>query len=107
MGLLRLQDNPLVHLVSRNGLHSVACARWKVHLPAGQYVRELPVAAAHGSASQEVIAVHAAQDGARCERQPSRREMKKLFLAGIAALSVLSASAAHAILPCIITAARL
>src|SRR5215469_14986226 len=33
--------------------------------------------------------------GARCERQPSRLEMKKLFLIGIAALSVLCASAAH------------
>ena len=31
--------------------------------------------------------------GARCERQPSRLEMKKLFLTGVAALSVFSASA--------------
>ena len=31
-----------------------------------------------------MIAVHAAQDGARYERQPSRLEMKKLFLTGIA-----------------------
>jgi len=34
--------------------------------------------------------------GARYERQPSRLEMKKLLLTGIAALSVLTASAAHA-----------
>jgi len=34
--------------------------------------------------------------GARYERQPSRLEMKKLFLIGSIALSVLSASAAHA-----------
>jgi len=33
-----------------------------------------------------VIAVHAAQDGARYERQPSRLEMKKLLLTGVAAL---------------------
>ena len=33
-----------------------------------------------------MIAVHAAQDGARYERQPSRLEMKKLLLAGVAAL---------------------
>jgi hypothetical protein len=31
-----------------------------------------------------------------CERQPSRLEMKKLLLTGVAALSVLSASATHA-----------
>jgi hypothetical protein len=41
-----------------------------------------------------VIAVHAAQDGARYERQPSRLEMKKLLLAGIAAL-VLATGAAQ------------
>jgi hypothetical protein len=63
MGLLRLQDNPLVHVVSRDGLQQMASTRRKVRLPAGRYVRELPVAAAHGGASQEVIAVHAAQDG--------------------------------------------
>ena len=33
--------------------------------------------------------------GARCERQPSRLEMKKLFLIGIAAL-LLATGAAHA-----------
>jgi len=59
MGLLRLQDNPLVHVVSRNGLQQMASTRRKVHLSTGRYVRELPVAAAHGGASQEVIAVHA------------------------------------------------
>ena len=31
-----------------------------------------------------------------CERQPSRLEMKKLLLTGVAALSLLSASVAHA-----------
>src|SRR5262249_20292437 len=65
MGLLRLQNNPLVHVVSRNGLLCVACARRKVHLSARRHVGELPVAAAYGGASQKVIALHAAQDGAR------------------------------------------
>jgi len=40
-----------------------------------------------------VIAVHAAQDGARCARQPSRLEMKKLFLTGVAALAIASSTA--------------
>ena len=71
MGLLRLQNNPLVHVVSRNGLLCVACARRKVHLSARRHVGELPVAAAYGGASQKVIAVHAAQDGARYERRSS------------------------------------
>jgi hypothetical protein len=42
-----------------------------------------------------LIAVHAAQDGARYERQPSRLEMKKLLLTGIAVL-LMATSAAHA-----------
>src|SRR6516164_1532878 len=60
MELLRLQNNPLVRLVSRNSLRSVACARRAFQLLSGWHVRELPVAAAQGGASQEVIAVHAA-----------------------------------------------
>src|SRR5262249_43513487 len=58
-----LQDNPLVRLVSRNGLRQMAYTRRKVHLFAQRHVGELPVAAAHGGASQKVIAVHAVLDG--------------------------------------------
>jgi hypothetical protein len=39
----------LVHLVSRKGLHCMACPRREVHLSAGQHVYELP-AAARGAA---------------------------------------------------------
>ena len=49
-----------MRLVSRNSLRSVACARRAFQLLSGWHVRELPVAAAQGGASQEVIAVHAA-----------------------------------------------
>src|SRR5262249_39463353 len=42
--------------------------------------------------SEILIAVHAAQDGARYERQPSRLEMKKLLLTGIAVLLAISAA---------------
>ena len=40
-----------------------------------------------------MIAVHAAQDGARYERQSSSLVMKKLLLAGVAALFLLSGTA--------------
>ena len=39
-----------------------------------------------------LIAVHSRRMGARCERQPSRLEMKKLLLNGIAVLLAISAA---------------
>ena len=41
MGLLRLQDNPLVHLVSRNSLRQMACTRRALQLLSRRHVREL------------------------------------------------------------------
>jgi hypothetical protein len=47
-------------LVSRKGLHRMASARRKVHLPAGRHVYELQATTSQRS---EVIAVHAVPDG--------------------------------------------
>jgi hypothetical protein len=44
-----LSRRALVHLVSRKGLHCMACPRGEVHLSAGQHVYELP-ATARGAA---------------------------------------------------------
>src|SRR5215813_1413580 len=65
VGLLRLQDNPLVHLVSRNGLQQMACARRALQLLSGRYVRELPGPAAQRGASQEMMSDIAELSGTR------------------------------------------